>query len=249
MNRPRRAFHPEADGAATEVALSRDESHHVTRVLRLKPGDPLAVFNGRGREWQGVLQSIHGDGARVRLGAEIHGVTDPRLEVVLFQGLCRAERMEWVIQKATEVGVAGFRPIGAERAEARPPGLERLQRWRRIALEACKQCGRRTVPEIAEPGAFPCEPPEGGLALMLTVGSGVRPLSDLVSGPRPERVWVAVGPEGGFSDAEIELHTSGGWLAAGLGPRTLRTETAGVVAATIVLHAWGDLGGREGPEV
>ena len=249
MSRVRRVHHPDAAAVDGEIVLSREESHHVARVLRLRPGDAVSVFDGRGREWEGALDSIHGDLARVRIGAEIRGRTDPGLEVVLFQSLCRADRMEWVIQKSTEIGVAAIRPIRTERVEGRAPDRHRLERWRRIALEACKQSGRRTVPEIADPDELPAEPPSSAVALLLASGAGHRPLSEYLVSRRPETVWLAVGPEGGFSAGEVVDRAAGGWSPAGLGPRVLRTETAGVVAATLVLHAFGDLGTRSGPDV
>ena len=242
MGRVRRVHHAGAPDSEHRVVLDRDESKHVVRVLRLGPGDAVSVFDGQGREWEGVLESTHGQEVRVCLGQELTRPVDPTLEVVLFQALCRPDRMEWAIQKATEVGVAEIRPIRSERVETREPGPARLERWRRIAMEACKQSGRRRVPRVELPGALPPAPPAGVLALVLGSSPASLPIGQYTLAEAPEAVWLAVGPEGGFSEEDRSLLDGRGWREAGLGPRTLRTETAGVVAATLVLHAWDDLG-------
>jgi 16S rRNA (uracil1498-N3)-methyltransferase len=244
----RRVHHAGAPGSESLVVLDRDESKHVLRVLRLGPGDAVSVFDGRGREWEGVLESVHGSEVRVRVGQELAGEIDPALEVVLFQALCRHDRMEWAIQKAAEIGIAEIRPIRSERVEAREPSVSRLERWQRIALEACKQSGRRRVPRVAPPIGLPPPAPDPTLALALGTGAHSTPFRAYTRGAPPGAVWVAVGPEGGFSDADLATLRERDWREAGLGPRTLRTETAGLVAATLVLHAWGDLGsGEEDP--
>jgi len=247
VGRVRRVHHTGAPDSENGVVLDRDESKHVVRVLRLGPGDAVSVFDGRGREWEGVLESVDGQEVHVRLGRELTRPVDPTLEVVLFQALCRPDRMEWAIQKATEVGVAEIRPIRSERVETREPGSERLERWRRIALEACKQSGRRRVPPVEQPGELPPAPPAGILALVLGSGPDSLPIREYTLAARPDVVWLAVGPEGGFSEEDRSILEGRGWREAGLGPRTLRTETAGVVAAALVLHAWDDLGSDPAP--
>lgn len=244
MSRSRRIHHPGAPGPSeAEITLSREESHHLTRVLRSKPGDAVSVFDGGGREWEAVVSSVHGGSATVRLGAEITVSVEPTLEVVLFQALCRSDRMEWAIQKCTEVGVAGIRIFRSERVGGAELRRARPERWRRIALEAAKQSGRRRLPFVEEQGEGPPpSPPPGGLAVILTGTVAGAPIGGLLARPRPGSVWLAVGPEGGFSASETEDWRAAGWEPAHLGPRTLRTETAGVVAASLVLHVWDDLG-------
>lgn len=240
--RVRRVHHPGVAGSGTEVVLDPEETHHATHVLRLRPGDPVSVFDGKGREWGAVLLAVGRAGATVRIASELPGRADPVLGVTLFQAVCRPERMEWVIQKGTEVGIDAIRPFLAGRSEAGSPSGERLRRYLRVALEAAKQCGRRSVPVVAEPIEAVPPPPEGACALLLDAGPGSRPLGEYISAPRPAEVWLAVGPEGGFEAEETAFLVASGWHRASLGPRTLRTETAGVVAAALVLHAWDDLG-------
>jgi 16S rRNA (uracil1498-N3)-methyltransferase len=242
MERIARVHHEAVAGEGAVIVLDPEETHHVLRVLRVRPGDRVFVFDGKGREWEGVLVSAGRSGAEVRTIAEISGRVDPVLEVVLYQALCRPERMEWLIQKGTEVGLAAIRPFAARRSEVPAPSAERMKRFGRVALEAAKQSGRRVVPAVAEPVDTVPPPPDGTCALRLDTAPGARPLGEHLAGPKPGAVWLLVGPEGGFDPDEAEAFEAAGWLAAGLGPRTLRTETAGAIAAALVLHAWDDLG-------
>ena len=236
----RRAFLAVTPAPGDRVDLDPDESHHVARVLRLKPGDALDVFDGKGGAWEARIDDLSRDCVTVVVGAARAGEVEPRLRVVVCQAIVRPEKIEWVLQKGTEIGVAAFRLIASERVEAPPPSPSRLTRYRRIVMEACKQCGRRRLPTLVL-GAL--ETPGGGVvAIVLAHAAGVATLGEVLALPSPSEVWIAVGPEGGFSDDEIDALTARGWRRASLGPRVLRTETAGAVAAAIVLHTWGDLG-------
>lgn len=242
MDRRRRAHVPVVPDEGALAVLGDDEAHHVARVLRLGPGDPVSVFDGRGREWDAVVVSVDRQGAVVRIGAELDGRVDPTLPIDLFQALCRPERMDWVVQKGTEVGVVAVHPFRASRSSLESVSPERVRRWARIALEAAKQSGRRVVPTVSEPIAFLPVPPAETCALLLDASEGTPPLGERLAGARPPAVWIAVGPEGGFEDEELRRLEERGWRRASLGPRVLRTETAGVVASALVLHVWDDLG-------
>jgi 16S rRNA (uracil1498-N3)-methyltransferase len=176
----------------------------------------------------------------VVVGAELGEEVDPRLRVVLYQALSRPEKIEWVLQKGTEIGVAAFRLIGSERVEAPSPSPARLARYGRIVMEACKQSGRLRLPTLALSSID--TPPGDVVAIVLAHGAGIPSLGMVLAGSAAPEVWIAVGPEGGLSDRELEGLAARGWRTASLGPRVLRTETAGAVAAAIVLHTWGDLG-------
>ena len=243
MDRIRRVYHPSVEGSDTLILLEPDEARHVARVLRLRTGDSVSVFDGRGREWSGTLIASRPSTVRVKVGEERHDPVEPDLEVVLYQGLCRPDRLDWVIQKGTEIGFSGFRIVEDARSQIPPPSPSRFARWNRVALEACKQSGRRRLPEVTGPLARPPVPEEGALGLLLEANHRqARPLGEVLTGPRPERVWLAVGPEWGFDPQEVRAMTASGWISCALGPRTLRTETAGMIAGGVVLHAWGDLG-------
>jgi 16S rRNA (uracil1498-N3)-methyltransferase len=226
--------------AGARITLSADESHHVRRVLRLGPGERVGVFDGNGNEWLGRIAAGSSPDVHVELVERRTAEIEAPLRLCLFQGDCAPDRMELVVQKATELGVAEVRTIAGHRARRPAAEARKLERLRRIALEACKQCGRRVLPRIdrAEelPGAVagvpawlldPAAPPLARLAL---------------AGGPPREAWLAVGPEGGFTDEEIARAEARGWRPAGLGPRILRTETAGLVAVSILMHRFGDLG-------
>jgi len=234
-----RVYHPGLCGEPEAlVRVSPEESHHLRRVLRLQPGEPLSLFDGRGSEWSAVIESLASDSTTVRLVAPLETRIEPTVSVTLFQALCRNDRMEWVIQKATELGIGAIHPWVSRRSEVRPPTASRVARWRKIAVEACKQSGRRKVPLIE----LCTDLPDGVQGLMLHPGAGGRPLGDCVDGLDHAEPALAVGPEGGFCDEEIARWTGRGWALAHLGPRTLRTETAGIAALAILLHRLGDLG-------
>jgi 16S rRNA (uracil1498-N3)-methyltransferase len=236
----RRAFLAATPGPGDRATLDPLESHHVARVLRLRPGDALQVFDGEGGAWAATIDAVSRDRVTVVVGKESTEDVEPKLRVVVCQAVVRPEKIEWVLQKGTEIGVSAFRLIGSDRAEAPPPSPARLARYGRIVMEACKQSGRRRLPTLV---SGPLETPRDGVvAIVLAPGAGVPSLGSVLAGHGAQEVWIAVGPEGGFSDGELAALTSRGWKPASLGPRVLRTETAGAVAAAIVLHTWGDLG-------
>ena len=236
----RRAFVSGTPKEGDHLDLDPDESHHVARVLRLKVRDALAVFDGNGGEWEATIEAATRERVSVVVGRPVPGAVEPAVRVVLHQALVRPEKLEWVLQKGTEVGVAAFRLVPSDRAEAPPPSPARLARYARIVMEACKQSGRRRLPALSS-GALDA-PPAGVVAIVLGHAPEVASIGTVLAGPRAEDVWLAVGPEGGFSESELDVLIRAGWRCASLGPRVLRTETAGVVAAALVLHAWGDLG-------
>ena len=241
MARRWRAWHPHGGPPGSDVRLGDDEAHHIVRVLRLRAGEPLAVFDGEGREWEGTIVEAQGGIVRVRLGEELRDTVEAPLPLTLVQGLSRPDHVEWVVEKATEVGVHAIVLASCARSDGPPPSPSRLKRWHRIVLEAAKQSGRRRLPALPEP--LPLGEATSGLqGTRIVLHPGGVPLASILEAPPPPTVALAVGPEGGFEDAEVEALRAAGWEAASLGPRVLRTETAGPVAAALVLHRWGDLG-------
>jgi 16S rRNA (uracil1498-N3)-methyltransferase len=239
-DRERRVFVAETPRPGDRVTLDADEAHHATRVLRLKAGDAVAAFDGAGGEWDATIAEASPRGAVVEIGRRRDVTVEPPIRVILHQAVVRPDKLEWVLQKGTEVGIAGFRLIETERAEAPLPSPSRLARCRRIVMEACKQSGRVRLPELSTGSPEP--PGPGRTAIVLAPVPAARPLGELLAGAASSEVWLAVGPEGGFTDREVAGFAGSGWSLATLGPRVLRTETAGCVAAAIVLSAWGDLG-------
>jgi 16S rRNA (uracil1498-N3)-methyltransferase len=236
----RRAFLAATPTPGDRAVLDPEESHHVARVLRLRTGDALAVFDGQGGEWEAVIDDAPAGGVRVLVGNPRTEPVEPEVTVVLHQALVRPEKLEWLLQKGTEIGIGAFRLMPTERVDAPAPTPSRLTRYGRILMEACKQCGRRRLPTL-DVGPL-AVPPEGVLAVVLAHGPGVATLGARLRTPPVSEVWLAVGPEGGWTDGELQDLASRGWRRASLGPRVLRTETAGCIAAAIVLHHLADLG-------
>ncbi|MDX1390329.1 MAG: 16S rRNA (uracil(1498)-N(3))-methyltransferase [Acidobacteriota bacterium] len=242
MSRSRRVYHPDAR-EGTELELSEDEAHHVTRVLRLRAGDRVSVFDGLGGEWEATLLSSGPDPARVRIGRACSGVVEAPLAVTIYQGLGRLDRMDWLVQKATETGVRAIRLVTMHRSDSSRGARGRVGRWQRIALEACKQSGRRVIPEICIDDDLPGSPETGTSPWVLDPREEAVPISEVLAGNAPSGgVAIVVGPEGGLTPAETAGLVERGWRRVHLGPRVLRTETAGVVASALALHVWGDLG-------
>ena len=237
---------PTESGA--RVPLPKEERHHAARVLRLQAGDDVWLFDGRGVEWRArLVEDLAGSG--VTAAELVEPLVDPvesPLRVVLYQALARPDRLEWVLQKGTELGVAAFRLWPAERSDAAAPRPNKLERWERILIEACKQSGRRVIPELTLVDALP-SPTDGVVACLLSVPNDDGEASHGKAPPEdatPGEVWLGVGPESGLSAEESTRARAEGWLPVGLGPRILRTETAGVVATTWAQLRWGDLEAR-----
>ena len=227
------------------VRFSRDQVHQIARVLKMRRGDALAVFDGTGAEYGAELITL-GNGEATALLKEIRAtVPEPALRLILLQGLPRAEKMELIVQKATELGVHRIVPLLCARSLSKGSG--RLPRWRIIAREAAEQCGRAVVPVIDDPvslaGFFGADGGAGlrGVALWEHEGGrGLREAVRLIG--HVEHLNVLVGPEGGLAPGEVEMAGHRGLLTASLGQRTLRTETATLVALGILQYELGDLG-------
>lgn len=233
------------------VVLPDAAFHHAVRVLRLRPGAELRVFDGGGGEYTAVLERIERREARIRIGAQWAVESESPLAVTLLQGIARGERMDYSLQKAVELGVHRVQPIIAARSVG-PFGTERLEKrlrhWQGVIIGACEQCGRNRLPELTAPltltdwlAAESMRPPGlvNGQYLRLEP-SAVTGLAALPA-PRSE-LTLLVGPEGGLDPAEAAEADAAGFIGVRLGPRVLRTETAGVAALAIVQALWGDLG-------
>ena len=219
--------------------LPEASAHYIGRVLRLTAGTAVQLFDGSGQEYSGVLVEVGKKHVKVELQALVTGLAESTLRIHLGQGLSRGERMDWAIQKATELGVAEITPIVSERCEVRlkdERADKRLAHWRQIAISACEQCGRSVVPTINPPVLL-----QDWLTLEAELKLVLHPVAAPLSAhPRPASLAFLIGPEGGLSDGEIEQARLAGFHAARLGPRVLRTETAPVVALSVAQQLWGD---------
>lgn len=230
----------------SEVEITGDEFRHLKKVLRLGPGSPAAVFDGRGLELAGVLTRVGADSATLAVESAVEGRGESPLELTLVLGLVKGGKPEFVIQKATELGVTGLVFYGAERSVPDLAGAKlarRLERWTRVAASAAKQCSRTRVPEVAfhpDIKSAVSVLPDVGIRVVLS-GEGGSLLD--IKLKDPAGAALLVGPEGGFTEEELGFARSRGFMPVRLGPRTLRAETASVAGAALVQHLAGDLGG------
>jgi len=226
-----------------ETELSDAAAHHVLKVLRLRSGDPLVLFDGRGADFGAEIVSCVRSRVRVRVLEAQPGVVESPLQVTLVQAVSRTDRMDWTIQKATELGVHAIAPVLTTRSVVRLDGaqaLRKLEHWRSIIVNACEQCGRSTLPLIHEPQPLSSylERSSPGARILLDP-SGTQELGATPAGDGA--IEMLIGPEGGFETAELAHARLAGFVAMKLGPRILRTETAGVAALAILQALHGDL--------
>ncbi|WP_339462523.1 16S rRNA (uracil(1498)-N(3))-methyltransferase [Pseudomonas sp. EA_105y_Pfl2_R69] len=221
--------------------LPEAQAHYIGRVLRHAAGDAVQLFDGSGQEYLGELIEVGKKSVRVELRETLAGMAESPLSIHLGQGLSRGERMDWAIQKATELGASQISPIVSARCEVRlkdERADKRMAHWRQIAISACEQCGRSLLPQINPPATLEqwLEQVEADLKLVL------HPVAEpWASHPQPASLAMLIGPEGGLSEDEVQQAMARGFHAARLGPRVLRTETAPVVALSVAQQLWGDL--------
>lgn len=234
----------------SSICIPPEEARHIERVLRLKTGDIVVFFDGAGQEYQVKLAGKKNGALTGQIIRRDLKNSEPTLKLYLAQGIAKGEKMDAIIRKTVEVGIKAIYPISCERSVVRLKGEradKRVERWQTIAREACKQCRRNVVPEIKPVMDFP--------SLLQIIGE--RPALMLYEDERRnglkawlrteqynnlKEMFILVGPEGGFADNEVLAAAGRGINIASLGPRILRTETAGLVAASMILYEYGDLG-------
>ncbi|MFQ5847080.1 MAG: 16S rRNA (uracil(1498)-N(3))-methyltransferase [Candidatus Methylomirabilales bacterium] len=226
----------------SEVRFSPAQGRQITRVLRRGAGSRLLTFNGSGREWEVEILATPSRQVVGRVVAERRPQSESPLRVVLLQGVLKGAKMDYLIQKVTEMGVAEVVLVSTRRTVAEGGG--KVGRWSRIAIEAAEQSGRLRVPRLT--GPRPLETcvsgSRRGTAVVLWEGEEVGTFAALLDRvPPANEVTILVGPEGGLETDEVALLGKAGFVPASLGPRTLRAETAAVAAMAILQHRWGDL--------
>ncbi|MDO8270664.1 MAG: 16S rRNA (uracil(1498)-N(3))-methyltransferase [Gammaproteobacteria bacterium] len=232
---------PQSLITGSTVVLADDAAHYVGKVLRLRPGEIVALFNGNDGEHLAEVVSVDKKSVTVRLDSQVLNSADPVLPIHLGLGISRGERMDYAIQKATEAGVSSITPLLTERCEVKLKGERidnRLSHWHRIAISACEQSGRCTVPFIESP--LPLQEwlarERAGVSFVLDH----RGTQGYPPSCQPEEVTLLIGPEGGLADEEVDKARANGFAAVRLGPRVLRTETAPVIAISLAQFLWGD---------
>lgn len=227
------------------ITLAGSTAGHVTRVLRLRIGEALTLFNGRGGEYAATIEESSGGEVRVAVGEHRPTERESPLAITLAQGISRGERMDLVVQKATELGVAQLAPLMLERSVVRLDAQQahrKLNHWHAIAVAACEQSGRNRLPEVLAPATlreFLQSTASAASTRLLLSPSAARRLEDL-DAPLGA-VSVLIGPEGGLADSEQVAALAAGFTAVRLGPRVLRTETAAIVALSLLQREFGDL--------
>ena len=224
------------------ISLDEKASHYLNKVLRLKANAPLIVFNGNGNQYNATIEAIEKKTVTIRTKDCDNINNESPLSIHLGIAISKGDRMDWVMQKATELGVTAITPLTSERTEVKLKGerLEKkLQHWRQIAISACEQCGRNRIPTI------------NALSIADDWINTVAAEQKLVLHHRTEQAIDAtlniassallIGPEGGLSEREINAAEQQGFEALRLGPRVLRTETAPLAAITLLQHSWGDM--------
>ncbi|MGI6686259.1 MAG: 16S rRNA (uracil(1498)-N(3))-methyltransferase [Bacillota bacterium] len=236
----------------TLITITGSDVNHISRVLRLKPGDQMMVADGTGREYLVELISATPEKVETVIKESFPAGNEPPLDVYLLQGLPKGEKMELIIQKCTEIGIKKIIPVQMERTiiKLTPDKAEkRRERWQRISFEAAKQCQRSMVPEVLSVCELPQainQLPKDTLIIMPWEEEKGLGLKELLrnNGSLTGSVALIIGPEGGISPQEAAWAVEQGVKIVSLGPRILRTETAGLVTISIVLYELGDLGGK-----
>jgi 16S rRNA (uracil1498-N3)-methyltransferase len=223
-----------------EIALDESAASHATRVLRLRVGAALTLFDGRGGEYPATLLTIAGGRVTVRTGAHLAREAEPPFPLVLGQALAKGERMDLVVQKAVELGATALQPLSTARSEVHldaERAAKRVAHWQGVVRAACEQSGRNRLLEVRSPLALEAWLARPTAPHRLVLAADGAPLAAL---PRPAGgLALLIGPEGGLAPEELSLAEAAGFVRASLGPRVLRTETAAVAALAAVQVLWG----------
>ena len=222
-----------------DVTLDRDQSHHIRKVLRLQAGEEISLFDGQGNSYLATLSQL-GQQARATITChQPQPLARPALH--LYLGLLKGKKMELVVQKLTELGVASLQPFSSDFSEAKAPSASKLQRWQAITIEACKQCGRSSLLTIHQSRPLPqcLENSQGCSRLVCWEGEQQQGLASIE--PAQQELHCFIGPEGGFSPAEVTLFQQQQLASISLGPLILRAETAAICASTLLLDRLGRL--------
>lgn len=245
--RKTRLYVEERLGQGESIRLEGDRAHYLSRVLRLEAGADFVVFNGQGGEFEARVERVERDAVWARVGAFTAVERESPLNITLVPGISRGERMDFTVQKAVELGVRTIAPVTTERSAVRLDGARRsrrLEHWRGIVLNACQQCGRTRIPLVEEITSLDqwLETASKSAASRLVLSPRGTLSADDVEVEKD--VVLLIGPEGGFSQRELERVSQSGFRALSLGPRILRTETAAVAALTALQLKRGDLSPR-----
>lgn len=239
-----RLFIPQPISGGQQLPVDGEQGHYLSRVLRLKKGSEVTLFDGSGNEFPSVVAEVSRKEMLLQAGDPVSRNLESPLSIRLIQGVSRGERMDFTVQKATELGVRRISPVLTDFSVVKlksDRALRKMHHWQKIAQSACEQCGRNTLPVIDEPvplNTLLSEPTNTNCRLLLepSAPTSLRQLSK-----SEESIDLLIGPEGGISAIELENITAIGFTPVSFGPRVLRTETAAVAAIAVIQAQWGDL--------
>lgn len=252
-----RRFFTEPENITGDFALIYEDAAHITRVLRMKLGDEILIFDGSGKEYTAELCEASDKCCRAKILSVAKSVLEPKTRVTIYQSLPKSGKMEEIIQKSVELGAYSIVPVAADRCVTRLDGgkrqSEKLKRWNKVAVSAAKQCGRGILPTVQPPMTFKAavdKMKQNGLALMpyeVLGHNGVSNLKEILTDFKKENnskdaeIGVIIGPEGGFSDSEAEYAKEIGIGFVGLGNRILRTETVSCAILGMIMYELGEI--------
>lgn len=227
------------DAWSADAWLAGDEARHLSQVLRIRAGETITVFDGEGRRADAEVMEVARDRVRLRVGEPVHR-PHPGPRVELAAAIPKGKTMDLVVQKAVELGVSVIQPLVTRRTIVQP-GEGKADKWRRVVLEACKQCGLDHLPEVREPSDFAAwisgTPEEGALRLIASLAEGSRPMKEVLrEAVAPQAISVLVGPEGDFTPEETSAALVSGFVPVSLGNTVLRAETASVFVLAAVRY-------------
>ncbi len=222
------------------AVLGGEESHHLSHVMRMKAGEMITLFDGAGNEAPALVLSSSKSQTHLRIGS-VSSTSSPLPRITLAQAVPKGKNMDWIVQKAVELGVWRIQPLVTRHTIVQPGG-EKAEKWRRTALEACKQCGQNFLPEIAEPGpidAWLKHNQGDGLKLIASLAKGALNFREtLLAHPPLESVTILIGPEGDFSEGETEAALAAGFTPVTLGDLVLRVETATLLSLAAIRYQY-----------
>lgn len=242
MRNPR-VYQPQSINVGQSLQLDDSGAHHIGKVLRMQAGQPLRLFNGEGGEYQATILAVDKKNVLVAVEQYLEDDRCSPLHTHLGQVISRGERMDFALQKAVELGVSEITPLFSMRSEVKLSGPrldKRMQQWQHLIISACEQCGLNRLPTLNPPQVALQWFENSQASLKWLLHPGETPLKRLLGKDKPASVCLAIGPEGGFDDSEINAAKEAGFQAVAIGPRVFRTETAPTAALSLLQYQWGD---------
>lgn len=242
-----RFFVKENQITENQITIEGQDVKHIRNVLRMTPGQSLDVCDDKGREYACSIAEIGKDEVTVNILSCRESGNEPKIPVTILQGVPKGEKMELIIQKNVELGISKIVPVIMERCVVKFQNQQdkekKAARWNKIAMEAAKQCGRTVIPEVAVPETLSkviAELPQDALLIMAYENEKTVSLKEILQREKPREIFFIIGPEGGIADSEEECLKKSGFNSVSLGPRILRTETAGFALLSAVRYEFGD---------